>query len=109
MENKRLADIWLLVVTLNCARYAITELNDNMNKESKYKYKNLKTSIENFLVGMQTFVPKDDKERLSLLTFDNVGAMAETMTLIAHLPPHKYEEFLKGANELFLNLINEGK
>ena len=107
-NNKRLADIWLLISTLNTARYAITEINPNtMQSHTKMQFKNLKTHIENFLVASQTKMQDKDRKRLADVNFENVAIMAETMSLLAHVPIDKQEEFLQGVNELVFKVIED--
>jgi hypothetical protein len=109
-DNKRLADIWLLISTLNTARYAITEINpDTMQSHTKMQFKNLKTNIENFLISSQSKMQDKDRKKLAEINFENVAIMAETMSLLAHVPINKQEEFLQGVNELVFKVVEEDK
>lgn len=107
-KQKRLADIWLLIASLNCVRYAITELNpDTMPSNGKTKYKNLKTNIENFLNSMQLHTDLQNRKKLLDTNFENVGAMVETMSMLAHVPLTHIEPFLDRVNQLVFELIKE--
>lgn len=107
-DNKRLADIWLLISTLNTARYAITEINpDTMHSHTKMQFKNLKTNIENFLISAQSKMQTKDRQRLANINFENVAIMAETIALLAHVPINKQEEFLDGVNKLVFQIIED--
>jgi len=107
-NNKRLADIWLLISTLNTARYAITEINPNtMQSHTKMQFKNLKTHIENFLVASQSKMQDKDRKRLSDINFENVAIMAETMSLLAHVPINKQEEFLDKVNQVVFEIVKD--
>ena len=107
-KQKRLADIWLLIASLNCVRYAITELNpDTMPPQGKIKYKNLKTNIENFLNSMQLQTDLQNRKKLIDTNFENVGAMVETMSMLAHVPLTHIEPFLERVNQLVFELIKE--
>ena len=107
-KQKRLADIWLLIASLNCVRYAITELNPNtMPPQGKIKYKNLKTNIENFLNSMQLQTDLHNRKKLIDTNFENVGAMVETMSMLAHVPLTHIEPFLERVNQLVFELIKE--
>lgn len=107
-KQKRLADIWLLIASLNCVRYAITELNpDTMPPQGKIKYKNLKTNIENFLNSMQLQTDLHNRKKLIDTNFENVGAMVETMSMLAHVPLTHIEPFLERVNQLVFELIKE--
>lgn len=109
-KQKRLADIWLLIASLNCVRYAITELNpDSMPSHGKVKYKNLKANIENFLNSMQLKTEVDQRKKLLDTNFENVGAMVETMSMLAHVPLTHIEPFLERANQLVFEIIKEIK
>jgi hypothetical protein len=107
-NNKRLADIWLLISTLNTARYAITEINPNtMQSHTKMQFKNLKTHIENFLVASQSKMQDKDRKRLADINFENVAIMAETMSLLAHVPINKQEEFLDKVNQVVFEIVKD--
>lgn len=107
-KQKRLADIWLLIASLNCVRYAITELNpDSMPSHGKVKYKNLKANIENFLNSMQLQTEVNERKRLIDTNFENVGAMVETMSMLAHVPLTHIEPFLDRVNKLVFEIIKE--
>ena len=109
-KQKTLADIWLLIASLNCVRYAITELNpDTMPPQGKVKYKNLKANIENFLNSMQLKTDLQNRKKLIDTNFENVGAMVETMALLAHVPLTHIEPFLERVNELVFDIIEESK
>lgn len=110
IKQKKLADIWLLIASLNCVRYAITELNpDSMPSHGKVKYKNLKDNIENFLNSMQLKTEVDQRKRLIDTNFENVGAMVETMSMLAHVPLTHIEPFLDRVNQLVFEIIKEIK
>ena len=109
-KQKTLADIWLLIASLNCVRYAITELNpDTMPSQGKLKYKNLKANIENFLNSMQLKTEVDQRKKLLDTNFENVGAMVETMSMLAHGPLTHIEPFLDRVNQLVFEIIKEIK
>ena len=109
-KQKTLADIWLLIASLNCVRYAITELNpDSMPSHGKVKYKNLKANIENFLNSMQLQTEVNERKRLINTNFENVGAMVETMSMLAHVPITHIEPFLDRVNQLVFEIIKEIK
>jgi hypothetical protein len=109
MDNrKKLADIWLLISSLNCVRYAIAELNPaTMPPQSKVKYKGLKIYIENFLNSMQLHLEVDKRKRLVDTNFENVGAMVETMACLAHIPLDKIEPFLEKVNQLAFETVKQ--
>lgn len=110
IKQKRLADIWLLIASLNCVRYAITELNpDSMPSHGKVKYKNLKTNIENFLNSMQLQTDLEQRKKLIDTNFENVGAMVETISMLAHVPLTHIEPFLERVNQLVFEIIKEIK
>lgn len=107
-KQKRLADIWLLIASLNCVRYAITELNpDTMPSQGKVRYKNLKSNIENFLNSIQLQTDLQNRKKLLDTNFENVGAMVETMSMLAHVPLTHIEPFLDRVNKLVFELIKE--
>jgi hypothetical protein len=107
-NNKRLADIWLLISTLNTARYAITEINPNtMQSHTKMQFKNLKTHIENFLVASQSKMQDKDRKRLADVNFENVAVIAETISLLAHVPINKQEEFLEKVNQVVFEIVKD--
>ena len=107
-NQKKLADIWLLISALNCTRYAIVELEpDKMSSQAKGRYKNLKMQVENFLNSLQLKTDVDDRKKLVNTNFENVGAMVETMALLAHVPLTHIEPFLERVNELVFKLIKE--
>jgi hypothetical protein len=109
-KQKILADIWLLIASLNCVRYAITELNpDTMPSQGKVKYKNLKSNIENFLNSMQLKTDLQNRKKLIDTNFENVGAMVETMSMLAHVPLTHIEPFLDRVNQLVFEIIKEIK
>lgn len=109
-KQKTLADIWLLIASLNCVRYAITELNpDAMPSQGKVKYKNLKSNIENFLNSMQLKTDLQNRKKLIDTNFENVGAMVETMSMLAHVPLTHIEPFLDRVNQLVFEIIKEIK
>jgi hypothetical protein len=107
MDNaKRLADMWLLITSLNTARYAVAELDpEQFASHTKQQLKNLKNFIENFLRVAVNKMKNDDKGRLTDATFDSVGVMVETMSLLAHVPIAKHEEFLAKVNLLVEEVI----
>jgi hypothetical protein len=109
MDNrKKLADIWLLISSLNCVRYAIAELNPaTMPPQSKVKYKGFKIYIENFLNTMQLHIEVDKRKKLVGTNFENVGAMVETMACLAHIPLDKIEPFLEKVNQLAFETVKQ--
>jgi hypothetical protein len=109
MDNrKKLADIWLLISSLNCVRYAIAELNPaTMPPQSKVKYKGLKIYIENFLNTMQLHIEVDKRKKLVGTNFENVGAMVETMACLAHIPLDQIEPFLEKVNQLAFETVKQ--
>jgi len=109
MDNrKKLADIWLLISSLNCVRYAIAELNPStMPPQSKVKYKALKIYIENFLNTMQLHIEVDKRKKLVGTNFENVGAMVETMACLAHIPLDQIEPFLEKVNQLAFETVKQ--
>jgi hypothetical protein len=107
-QNKRLADLWLLISALNTVRYAIVEINpETMQSQTKMQFKNLKLYIENFLMAAQTKMQTRERNMLSAMNFENVAIMAETMSLLAHVPINKQEEFLTKVNELVFEVIKD--
>jgi hypothetical protein len=105
-DNKRLADIWLLISALNTAKYAITEINpDTMQPHTKMQFKNLRTNIDNFLVSSQSKMETKDRKRLADFNFENVAIMVETMSILAHVPINKQEEFLNKVNQIVFDVI----
>jgi hypothetical protein len=109
MDNrKKLADIWLLISSLNCVRYAIAELNPaTMPPQSKVKYKGLKIYIENFLNTMQLHIEVEKRKKLVGTNFENVGAMVETMACLAHIPLDQIEPFLEKVNQLAFETVKQ--
>ena len=109
MDNrKKLADIWLLISSLNCVRYAIAELNPaTMPPQSKVKYKGLKIYIENFLNTMQLHIEVNKRKKLVGTNFENVGAMVETMACLAHIPLDQIEPFLEKVNQLAFETVKQ--
>jgi hypothetical protein len=109
-DNKRLADLWLLISALNTVRYAIAEINpDTMQSHTKMQFKNLRTNIENFLISAQTKMQTKERQSLASLNFENVAIMAETMSLLAHVPINKQEEFLRKVNDLVFEVVTNGE
>jgi len=109
-DNKRLADLWLLISALNTVRYAITEINpDTMQSHTKMQFKNLRSNIENFLVSAQTKMQTKERQTLASMNFENVAIMAETLSLLAHVPINKQEEFLSKVNNLVFEVIKNGE
>ena len=107
-QNKRLADLWLLISALNTVRYAIVEIDPNtMQSHTKMQFKNLKLNIENFLIAAQTKMQTRERQNLAAMNFENVAVMAETMALLAHVPINKQEEFLSKVNELVFEVIKD--
>ena len=107
-QNKRLADLWLLISALNTVRYAIVEIDPNtMQSQTKMQFKNLKLYIENFLMAAQTKMQTRERNMLSAMNFENVAIMAETMSLLAHVPISKQEEFLTKVNELVFEVVQD--
>ncbi len=107
-QNKRLADLWLLISALNTVRYAIVEINpDTMQSHTKMQFKNLKVNIENFLMAAQTKMQTKERQTLASMNFENVAVIAETMSLLAHVPINKHEEFLAKVNELVFEVIKD--
>lgn len=101
------ANQWLLISSLNAARFAIAELSpDEMTSIMKYKYKNLLNVCNNFLNFIQQKSSKEDKAKLAEMNFNNVGAMAETMSLIAQLPQDQIDFFLEETNKLVYRAVN---
>lgn len=100
-EQKRLASIWLLITSLNAARYAMVELNiAGMKQDRKQKFRALESQIKSFLEKM----PKD-----SLVhdhSFENVGAMTEVVAMVAQLPFTQIEWFLNEVNKLSFAAVN---
>jgi hypothetical protein len=109
MDNrKKLADIWLLISSINCLRYAIAELNPaTMPPQSKIKYKALKIYIENFLNTMQLHIELDRRKKLVDTNFENVAAMVGTMACLAHIPLDQIESFLEKVNELASETVKQ--
>ena len=109
-QNKRLADLWLLISALNTVRYAIAEINpDTMQSHTKMQFKNLRTNIENFLISAQTKMQTKERQTLASMNFENVAIMAETISLLAHVPINKQEEFLSKVNDLVFEVIKNGE
>lgn len=107
-QNKRLADLWLLISALNTVRYAIVEIDPNtMQSHTKMQFKNLKLNIENFLIAAQTKMQTRERQNLAAMNFENVAIIAETMALLAHVPINKQEEFLTKVNELVFEVIKD--
>lgn len=107
-NQKKLADIWLLISALNCVRYAVIELEpDKMPSHAKGRYKNLKMQVENFLNSLQLKTEVAERKRLLDTNFENVGAMVETMALLAHVPLTHIEPFLERVNQLVFDLVKE--
>lgn len=107
-QNKRLADLWLLISALNTVRYAIVEIDPNtMQSQTKMQFKNLKLYIENFLMAAQTKMQTRERNMLSAMNFENVAIMAETMSLLAHVPINKQEEFLTKVNGLVFEVVQD--
>ena len=107
-QNKRLADLWLLISALNTVRYAIVEIDPStMQSQTKMQFKNLKSYIENFLMAAQTKMQTKERNMLSAMNFENVAIMAETMSLLAHVPINKQEEFLTKVNELVFEVVQD--
>ena len=107
-QNKRLADLWLLISALNTVRYAIVEIDPNtMQSHTKMQFKNLKLNIENFLIAAQTKMQTKERQNLAAMNFENVAIIAETMALLAHVPINKQEEFLTKVNELVFEVIKD--
>lgn len=107
-QSKRLADLWLLISALNTVRYAIVEINPNtMQSHTKMQFKNLKNNIENFLIAAQSKMQTKERQTLASMNFENVAIMAETMSLLAHVPINKQEEFLTKVNELVFEVVKD--
>ena len=107
-QNKRLADLWLLISALNTVRYAIVEIDpETMQSHTKMQFRNLKLYIENFLMAAQTKMQTKERQTLAAMNFENVAIMAETMSLLAHVPINKQEEFLTKVNELVFEVIKD--
>lgn len=107
-DNKRLADIWLLISSLNCAMYAITEINpDTLSPHAKMQFKNMRSNINNFLISAQSKMQHKDRKRLADNNFENVAIMVETMALLAHVPINKQDQFLESVNQLVFQVIDE--
>jgi hypothetical protein len=43
------------------------------------------------------------------MNFENVAIMAETMSLLAHVPINKQEEFLSKVNDLVFEVVKNGE
>lgn len=107
MNERDAANQWLLISSLNAARFAIIELNpDQMNPLMRYRYKNLQSQMTNFLNGLQARASKEDRQRLADMNYNNVGAMAETMAMIAQIPQDQIDWFLAEANKLVYRAVN---
>lgn len=107
-QSKRLADLWLLISALNTVRYAIVEIDPNtMQSHTKMQFKNLKSNIENFLMAAQSKMQTKERQTLASMNFENVAIMAETMSLLAHVPINKQEEFLTKVNELVFEVVKD--
>jgi hypothetical protein len=100
-EQKRLASIWLLITTLNAAKYAIVELDiSQMKQDRKLRFKALEQQIKSFL----QYMPKDSLVHNQ--SFENVAAMTETISMIAQLPATQIDWFLEQVNRLSFAAVN---
>ena len=108
MDNRKAAQYWLLVTSLNAAKFAIAELEPRQMKFSqKHHFLSLHNAIISFLNSIQRNASKDDKELLDKMSFENVGAMAETMSMIAQIPEKQIEWFLNECNKLVFSAVNK--
>jgi hypothetical protein len=109
-KSKKAADLYLLISCLNAGCYAITELEpDRMNSEDKYKYKNLRQFMKNFLVGLERKVTKEQLAELHAYNFNNVEAMTVIMSVMALIPPMQVDWFIEEVNKLALESIERVK
>jgi hypothetical protein len=108
MDERRTANFWLLITALNAAKFAIVELNPSeMKGDSKHQFLFLRNAIVGFFTTMQKRSSQADKELLSAMSFENVAAMTETMSMIAQIPEPQIEWFLSQANLLVYAAINK--
>jgi hypothetical protein len=48
-----------------------------------------------------------DRKRLADFNFENVAIMVETMSILAHVPINKQEEFLEKVNQLVFDVVKD--
>ena len=105
-KGKRAADLYTLISCLNAGIYSITELEpEKMNSDDKYRYKNLRNFMQNFLKGLERKATKEQIAELHSHNFENVAAMTELMAIISLIPPTQAEWFIQQANLLALESV----
>lgn len=101
------AKIYLLLTMLNGTLYAINELEpDKMKFHNKFKFKNLRSNIRNFMTSISQRATAKDKDVLNDYTFGNVGLMAEVFAILAHVPESQMEWITKEIQSLTIQSIN---
>lgn len=110
MSNERAAkaaDMYLLISCLNAGIFAITQLDpERMNSDDKYRYKNLRNFMQNFLKGLERKATKQQIDELHAYNFDNVAAMTELVATVALLPPTEVEWFSGEVQKLAFAAVN---
>jgi hypothetical protein len=109
-ELKRIFDFWMLISSLNLAKYAITELETyKMSGLQKSRYNNLRNNISNFLNIQTSEIKKSDRNALLYGNFDNVGLMAEAIGNMTQIPTEQYDWYLNECNKLVHAAANRQK
>jgi len=110
LELKRIFDFWMLISSLNLAKYAIAELEpEKMPSLQKSRYKLLHNQLSNFLKIQQAAIKKSDRDALMYGNFDNVGLMAEVIGNMTQVPTEQYDWYLNECNKLVHAAANRQK
>ncbi len=109
-EIKRVFDFWMLISSLNLAKYSITEIDTSlMSGLQKNRFNILRNNISNFLNIQLAEVKKSDKEALNYGNFDNVALMAEAIGNMTQVPVEQYDWYLNECSKLVHLAANRQK
>ncbi len=94
-KPETIAHLWTLIACLQTARHCMRELAPSVPKKSHMarKLKDLNKSVQMFLRHGQRHATESERELLNDLSHENAAAMAETLAIVAHLPPSKIDWF----------------
>ena len=100
-------NIWLLIGALNTAKYAIAQFEpEKLKFGMKRRFLDLRTSINLFVNNFERTTSKEEREYLAEMSYENVGAIAELMSMIMLLPPSQIEWYIEECKKMTFVAIN---
>jgi len=109
VKPEDIANLWTLICCFQTARYCMSQIGGIAKKGSIMRdvIKRINKDIQRFLKIGQRQATSQQKKILDNLSHENAAAMAETLAIVAHLPPSKIDWFCDRVSAMAKGVIIE--